>query len=309
MKIYHDIEKFDPIDYAVVTSGTFDGVHLGHLSIINRIKEIAKKRQGETVLLTFFPHPRMVLQEDNDLKLINTLDEKIALIEKAGIDHLIIYPFTKQFSRMSSVEFVRDIISNKIGTKRLVIGYDHHFGRNREGTFEHLKEFSSLYGFEVEEIPAKEIDEVNVSSTKIRKALLKGDIKTANEYLSHPFTISGEVVKGDQLGRKLGFPTANVYVKETYKLIPANGIYAVKVLLKNQIYNGMLNIGIRPTVLNANGKKTIEVNIFDFSEDIYGENIQIEMIERLRDEIKFESLEELTENMRLDKLNTLKVLG
>ncbi len=308
MKIYHDIENFKSIDYAVVTSGTFDGVHLGHLTIIDRIKEIAKKHNGETVLLTFFPHPRMVLQEGNDLKLLNTLNEKITLLEKAGIDHLIIYPFTKEFSRLSSVEFVRDIISNKIGTKRLVIGYDHHFGRNREGSFEHLKEYGSLYGFEVEEIPAQEIDEVNVSSTKIRKALLKGDIKTANEYLSHPFTLSGEVVKGDQLGRKLGFPTANVWIKESYKLIPANGIYAVKVRINDQLHNGMLNIGVRPTVLNANGKQTIEVNIFDFSEDIYGENIQIEMVERLRDEMKFESLEELTENMKLDKLNTLKVL-
>lgn len=308
MEVYHGIENFKEIAYSVVTTGTFDGVHLGHMTIINRLKEVAKKQHGETVLLTFFPHPRMVLQEDNDLKLINTLQEKIILLEKAGIDHLIIQPFTKEFSRLTSLEFVRDLMVNKIGTKRLVIGYDHHFGRNREGSFEHLVEFGPLYGFEVEEIPAQDIDNVNVSSTKIRKALLEGDLKTANEYLTHPFTISGKVVPGAQNGRKLGYPTANIEVEEAYKLIPAYGIYAVKVQVNNHFYNGMLNIGVRPSIADADGTPTIEVNIFDFEGDLYGKSISVQLIDRIRAEEKFPSLDDLVKQMHLDKLQTLGIL-
>lgn len=308
MEVYHGIENFSRIAYPVVTTGTFDGVHMGHMTIINRLKEVAEKQKGETVLLTFFPHPRMVLQEDNDLKLINTLDEKINLLEKAGIDHLIIHPFTKEFSRLTSLEFVRDLMVNKIGTKRLVIGYDHHFGRNREGSFEHLMEFGPLYGFDVEEIPAQDIDNVNVSSTKIRKALLEGDLKTANEYLTHPFSISGKVVSGAQNGRKLGFPTANIEVLERYKLIPAHGIYAVKVQIDYQIFKGMLNIGVRPTIADADGKPTIEVNIFDFDEDIYGKQISVQLIDRIRAEEKFPSLDDLVKQMHLDKLRTIAIL-
>lgn len=308
MEVYHGIENFSRIAYPVVTTGTFDGVHMGHMTIINRLKEVAEKQEGETVLLTFFPHPRMVLQEDNDLKLINTLDEKINLLEKAGIDHLIIHPFTKEFSRLTSLEFVRDLMVNKIGTKRLVIGYDHHFGRNREGSFEHLMEFGPLYGFDVEEIPAQDIDNVNVSSTKIRKALLEGDLKTANEYLTHPFSISGKVVSGAQNGRKLGFPTANIEVLERYKLIPAYGIYAVKVQIDYQTFNGMLNIGVRPTIADADGKPTIEVNIFDFDQDIYGKQISVQLIDRIRAEEKFPSLGDLVKQMHLDKLRTMAIL-
>lgn len=308
MEVYHGIENFSRIAYPVVTTGTFDGVHMGHMTIINRLKEVAEKQKGETVLLTFFPHPRMVLQEDNDLKLINTLDEKINLLEKAGIDHLIIHPFTKEFSRLTSLEFVRDLMVNKIGTKRLVIGYDHHFGRNREGSFEHLMEFGPLYGFDVEEIPAQDIDNVNVSSTKIRKALLEGDLRTANEYLTHPFSISGKVVSGAQIGRKLGFPTANIEVLERYKLIPAHGIYAVKVQIDYQSFNGMLNIGVRPTIADADGKPTIEVNIFDFDEDIYGKQISVQLIDRIRAEEKFPSLDDLVKQMHLDKLRTIAIL-
>lgn len=308
MEVYHGIENFSRIAYPVVTTGTFDGVHMGHMTIINRLKEVAIKQKGETVLLTFFPHPRMVLQEDNDLKLINTLDEKINLLEKAGIDHLIIHPFTKEFSRLTSLEFVRDLMVNKIGTKRLVIGYDHHFGRNREGSFEHLMEFGPLYGFDVEEIPAQDIDNVNVSSTKIRKALLEGDLKTANEYLTHPFSITGKVVSGAQNGRKLGFPTANIEVLERYKLIPAHGIYAVKVQIDYQIFKGMLNIGVRPTIADADGKPTIEVNIFDFDEDIYGKQISVQLIDRIRAEEKFPSLDDLVKQMHLDKLRTIAIL-
>jgi riboflavin kinase/FMN adenylyltransferase len=309
VKVYHGIDNFSKIAYPVVTTGTFDGVHLGHMTIINRLKEVAKKQGGETVLLTFFPHPRMVLQEDNDLKLINTLKEKIDLLEKAGIDHLIIHPFTKEFSRLTSLEFVRDLIVNKIGTKRLVIGYDHHFGRNREGSFDHLIEFGPLYGFEVEEIPAQDIDDVNVSSTKIRNALIEGDLKTANEYLTHPFSISGKVVSGAQNGRKLGYPTANIAVEENYKLIPAYGIYAVKIKHGSKRYRGMLNIGVRPTIAEADGKPTIEVNIFDFNGDLYGESISVQLIERIRAEEKFPTLEALKLQMEEDKLNSLNILN
>lgn len=309
MKIYKGIDKFDKISDAVVTTGTFDGVHIGHQSIISRLNEVAKKVKGESVILTFYPHPRMVLQEDCDLKLITTIEEKIELLRQTGLDHLIIHPFTKDFSRTTSLEFVRNILVEKIGTQRLVIGYDHHFGRNREGSFEHLKEFSSLYGFEVEEISAKDIDDVNVSSTKIRKALLDGDVKTATTYLGHNFQLTGVVVHGNKVGRELGYPTANIDIQNEYKLIPAEGIYAVKVRLNNQTIGGMLNIGRRPTINSGNGQLTIEVNIFDFNQDIYGQAIQLELIERIRDEKKFNSKEELIAEMKKDKVKCERILS
>jgi riboflavin kinase / FMN adenylyltransferase len=300
VKVYHKLEDFKGANKPVVTTGTFDGVHIGHQTIIKRIKEIAEKNGGETLLITFFPHPRMVLYPDDDsLKLINTQEEKIHLLEKYGIDHLLIIPFTKEFSRLSSLEFVRNILVNKIGTKKLVIGYNHHFGRNREGTFEHLKEFGPLYGFDVEEIPAQDLDNINVSSTKIRQALLSGDITTANNYLGHPYTISGKVVEGDKIGRQIGFPTANIQIAEKYKLIPAKGVYAVDVFVLEKRYKGMLYIGNRP-VLN-NNSETIEVNIFDFNENIYHQRINIEFKERIRDEEKFSNLEELKNQLEKDK--------
>jgi riboflavin kinase/FMN adenylyltransferase len=290
-----------------VTTGTFDGVHLGHQKIIARLKDVAREEAGETVLLTFYPHPRMVLfPDDNDLKLINTQEEKIELLEQYGIDHLIIIPFTKEFSRLTSVEFVRNILVNQIRTKRLIIGYNHHFGRNREGSFEHLKEYGPLYGFEVEEIPAKDIDSIEISSTKIRHALQTGDVRTAGNYLGHEFFLTGRVVDGKKIGREIGYPTANIFVEDKYKIIPKDGVYAVKVRHDNRMYGGMLNIGNNPTV---NGKhKTIEVNIFDFDKDIYEENATIYFIERLRDEVKFNGLEELKAQLAIDKINSLKVL-
>jgi riboflavin kinase/FMN adenylyltransferase len=307
LKVYNDIIDFKDVKNPVVTTGTFDGVHLGHQKIINRLKDVAREENGETVLITFYPHPRMVLfPEDNDLKLINTQEEKIELLEQYGIDHLIIIPFTKEFSRLTSVEFVRNILVNQIRTKRLVIGYNHHFGRNREGSFEHLKEYGPLYGFEVEEIPAKDIDSIEISSTKIRNALQTGDVKTAASYLGHEFSLTGRVVDGKKIGRQIGYPTANIFVEDKYKIIPEDGVYAVKVRHDNRIYGGMLNIGNNPTV---NGKhKTIEVNIFDFNKEIYEENATIYFIERLRDEVKFNGLEELTEQLAIDKINSLKIL-
>ncbi|MBK7184157.1 MAG: bifunctional riboflavin kinase/FAD synthetase [Bacteroidetes bacterium] len=308
MKVYTNIDDFIGVKNPIVTTGTFDGVHVGHQKIIARLKALAKEEDGETVLLTFYPHPRMVLfPEDNELQLINTQPEKIELLEKYGIDHLIIYPFTKEFSRLSSVEFVRNILVNTIKTKRLVIGYNHHFGRNREGSFEHLKEYGPLYGFDVEEIPAKDIDSIEISSTKIRTALLAGDVTTANTYLGHEFSICGKVVGGKQLGRTIGYPTANIQLQDKYKIIPADGVYAVKVRHNGQLYGGMLNIGNNPTI---EGKgRSIEVNIFDFDMDIYNQDATIYFIERLRDEVKFNGLDELTKQLALDKTNSEKILN
>jgi riboflavin kinase/FMN adenylyltransferase len=306
MKVYTNIENFNNVKNPVVTTGTFDGVHLGHQKIITRLKEVANENNGETVLLTFYPHPRMVLfPDDNELKLLNTQQEKIELLEKYGVDHLIIYPFTKEFSRLTSVEFVRNILVNKIKTKKLIIGYNHHFGRNREGSFEHLKEYGPLYGFEVEEILAKDIEHIEISSTKIRKALQTGDIQTATAFLGHYYTLSGKVIEGLKLGRTIGYPTANISIEGRYKLIPADGIYAVKIKQSDEMYCGMLSIGNNPTV---EGKgRSIEVNIFDFDKNIYGQEITIYFIERLRNEVKFNNLEELKVQLVKDKENSLQI--
>ncbi len=307
MKVYRSLEEFNRLEYAVVTTGTFDGVHFGHQKIINRLEELAKQNQGESVIITFFPHPRLVLfPEDNDLKLINTLDEKIELLEKSGIDHLIIIPFTKEFSRLSSLEFIQQILVDKIGTKKLVIGYDHHFGKNREGSFEHLKHYSTEYGFDLEEIPEQDINDVAVSSTKIRKAILEGNVNIANKYLGYNFSLRGIVKKGDQIGRTLGFPTANISLAETYKIIPADGIYAVNVYLAERMLQGMLYIGDRPTV---NGKsKVIEVNIFDFSSDVYDQLIKVEFLQYIRGDKYFKSLEELKDALVNDEIAVRKTL-
>jgi riboflavin kinase / FMN adenylyltransferase len=306
VKVYYNLEEIDQLRNPVVTTGTFDGVHVGHQTIIKRLKEIAAKEQGETVLLTFFPHPRMVLYpEDDSLKLINTQEEKIELLEKYGIDHLIVLPFTKEFSRLSSIEYVRNILVNKLKTKKLVIGYNHQFGRNREGSFEHLKEFAPVYGFEVEEIPAQDVDHVSVSSTKIRKALSEGDIQTANLYLGHKYSIRGTVVKGRCLGREMGYPTANLVIEESYKLIPGLGVYAVDVHYNDKFYKGMLSIGTNPTV--GNNSVSIEVNIFDFNQDIYGEKLIIDFKEKMREEVKFENLDQLKSQLNLDKEKALNI--
>lgn len=307
MKVYTRIEDFKDVKNPVVTTGTFDGVHLGHQKIITRLKEVGQEENGETVLLTFYPHPRMVLfPDDHELKLINTQQEKIELLEKYGVDHLIIYPFTKEFSRLTSVEFVRNILVNQIKTKRLVIGYNHHFGRNREGSFEHLKEYGPLYGFDVEEISAEDIDDIEISSTKIRKALQTGDVQTATKYLGHTYSVTGKVVEGHKLGRTIGYPTANVVIDDVYKLIPVDGIYAVKVKHDTALYGGMLSIGNNPTV---EGKgRSIEVNIFDFDKTIYGENVTIYFIEWLRSEVKFDSLEALKQQLATDELNSKRII-
>lgn len=291
----------------ILTTGTFDGVHFGHKIIIERLKEIARNQNGESVLLTFSPHPRMVLfPDDHQLQLINTMEEKINLLEKAGIDHLIIHPFTKAFSRTTSMQFVRDIIVNQLKTHKLVIGYNHHFGRNREGSFEHLKEFAPLYGFEVEEISAQVIDDVSISSTKIRKALLSGNVSKAAEYLGYKYTLQGQVTQGKKIGRTIGFPTANLSVLDETKLIPKDGAYAVKVAHNGQTFKGILNIGNNPTV---NGQqRSIEVHIFDFNLTIYKEFLSVYFVCRLRDEVIFNDLNELQNQLQKDKENALEIL-
>ncbi|HPI80751.1 MAG: bifunctional riboflavin kinase/FAD synthetase [Cyclobacteriaceae bacterium] len=307
MKIYHSIDDFPKVNNAIVTSGTYDGVHIGHQKILARLKEIAEKFKGETVVITFWPHPRLVLYpEENTLQVLNTFEEKAALLKEQGIQHLLRIPFTKEFSQKSSQEFIDNILVKKIGTKKLVIGYDHRFGKNREGSFEQLKLNGPQYGFDVEEIPRQDVDNVGVSSTKIRKALTEGDIETATHFLGRPYSISGMVVKGEKLGRVLGFPTANVDVDSHYKLIPAEGIYAVMVEHAHKAYGGMLYIGHRPTV--GGTQRSIEVNIFDFDKDIYGEDITIKLMAPIRKDAHFDDLEALKKQLIVDKSSALNVL-
>lgn len=308
MRVYHSIDDFEGAKNPVVTTGTFDGVHIGHQTILKRLQEIAQKHNGETVLLTFHPHPRMVLfPDDHGLELLTTQEEKIRLLEKAGIDHLIIHPFTKEFSRTTSIDFIKEILVTQIGTKRLVIGYDHHFGRNREGSFEALKESGPLYGFDVEEIPAQDVDSIAVSSTKIRKALDEGDLATANEYLGYEFMLTGIVIKGNQIGRSIDFPTANIEVNDPVKITPANGVYAVRIEIDGETHKGMLNIGMRPTVDGTN--RQIETHVFDFDKEIYGKEIVLHFAERIRDEKKFDNLDALKKQLEIDRNKAKQMLG
>ncbi|HEY5824329.1 MAG TPA: bifunctional riboflavin kinase/FAD synthetase [Cyclobacteriaceae bacterium] len=307
MKIYHSIDDFQPLNYAVVTSGTFDGVHLGHQTILKRLKEVAEKNNGETVVITFWPHPRLILKpEEQSLKLLNTFEEKAELLKQQGIQHLLRIPFTKEFSQITSQEFISKILVDKIGTRKLVIGYDHRFGRNREGSFEQLKINGPTYGFEVEEIPRQDVDDVGVSSSKIRKALEEGDVETTTHFLGRPYSILGAVIKGDKLGRVLGFPTANIDVDAHHKLIPAEGIYAVTVNYGANEYQGMLYIGNRPTVDGIN--RSIEVNLFDFNKEIYGETLKVNLISLLRADAKFDDLEALKLQLHKDKELALQAL-
>lgn len=302
MKVHSNFNAIGAIKNPVLTIGTFDGVHVGHQKILKRLREEAQRNGGESVLFTFHPHPRLVLDPSNtDLKILQTQEEKIRKLERMGLDHLIIYPFTKDFSNTKAEDFIREFLVEKLRVHTIVVGYDHQFGKNREGSLEHLEKLSKIYPFRVIEIPAHEIDEVNVSSTKIRKALSKGEIETANKYLNEPYEISGKVVQGRQLGRTIGFPTANIAVEEKHKLIPKIGVYAVKVLLNGQEHYGMMNIGVNPTVTDEQNIK-IEVCIFDFSEEIYGQKISVYLLKRTRDEKRFGSLDELKQAIHNDEL-------
>ena len=294
-----NISNFSTTEKTYVTIGTFDGVHFGHQKIIEKLVLEAKKANRKSVLLTFFPHPRMVLQEDNSLELINTIEERTYLLEKTGLDYLIIHPFSVEFSRMSALAFVRDLLVNQLNISKLIIGYDHHFGKNREGNIVQLTEYSHLYEFTVEEIPAQDIDDVSVSSTKIRTALAKGNLHTANNYLGYPFMLSGTVVNGKQLGGKIGYPTANINIKETYKLIPKTGVYIVSSKIQGVNIYGMMNIGNRPTV--GGNHQTIEVHFFDFNANLYQQQLTIELLYFLRDEQKFDSIEHLILQLKKDE--------
>ncbi len=307
VRIYHNIEEFINVPNPVVTVGTFDGVHIGHQMIIKKMREIAESIRGETVLVTFDPHPRLVIHPDSkNLKFINTTKRKLELIEKAGIQHLIIIKFTKEFAKKKSKEFIKNIVVDKIHTKKLIIGYDHHFGRNRMGDFNILYDLGKEYGFDVERISAQSVNNINVSSTKIRKALNEGKVHIANQLLGYEYSITGKVIKGQKIGRKIGFPTANIELDDKYKLITANGVYACQIEWEGKMYKGMGNIGTRPTVNHSD--LTIEVHIFDFNKEIYDECITIYFVDRLRDEKKFKNLEALRQQLLKDRNSVKKLL-
>lgn len=306
LKIINNTSNFSSETQTYVTIGTFDGVHYGHQKIIEKLVDEAKKANKKSVLLTFFPHPRMVLQKDASLELINTIEERAFLLEKTGLDYLIIHPFSRDFSRTTALEFVRDILVNQLNISKLIIGYDHHFGKNREGNITQLTEYSHLYDFNVEEIPAQDIDDVSVSSTKIRRALHNGNLKTANDYLGYYFMLNGTVVNGKKLGGQIGYPTANIDVKETYKLVPKTGVYVIKSEIDEKTVFGMMNIGNRPTV-NGN-HQTIEVHYFDFNKDLYHQNLTIELIYFLRNEEKFDSVNLLIIQLKKDEVIARKYI-
>lgn len=292
----------------MVTIGTFDGVHLGHQKVILRLREIAEKHRGETVIFTFSAHPRLVTAPDEtNLRLLTTLNEKIGLFEKFGIDHLIVYPFDKAFSEMNSADFVEEILVKQIGTYSLVIGHDHKFGKNREGNFEYLRQCAATFNFEIERLDALFMEDENVSSTRIRNALQNGDIRKANHYLGYEFTLHGKIVPGKQLGRLMGFPTANIQASDVHKIIPGYGVYAVKVLLNNHLFYGMMNIGTRPTFNKNADNRSIEVNIFDFDEDVYGQDIKLMFVSKIRDEIKFDNAQMLVAQLVKDKISALEM--
>ena len=308
MHIYHHLEEFKA-KKPIVTIGTFDGVHRGHHRVISQLKEIANREHGESVIFTFDPHPRLVIAPDKEnLRLLTTLDEKTELFASMGIDHLIVFPFTKEFSRLTYTEFIQKILVNKIGIHRLVVGYDHRFGKNREGTYEILQEMAHKFNFGIDQLDVLSIDSTHISSTQIRNALQKGDITTANRFLGYSFQLHGQVVQGNQIGRKLKFPTANIVASDHYKIVPAEGVYAVRADVEGKIYDGMLNIGTRPTVnINAD-HRSIEAHLFDFDNDIYGKYLTLFFEQRIRAEKKFSGLEALQKQLEQDKQTALSIL-
>ncbi len=301
------IEKYKSSVPTIVTIGTFDGVHVGHQKIVNRLISLGKEEQLKSIILTFFPHPRMVLQKDSSIKLINTIHERSAILDKLGLDYLLIKKFTTEFSRLSAEEFVKQILVDILNVKKVIIGYDHRFGRNRNADINDLIKYGKEFGFEVEQISAEDINNVAVSSTKIRKALSEGNIKIANRYLGYPFMLSGTIVQGKGIGKQLDYPTANINIEETYKLIPKYGSYVVKSIINNETVFGMMNIGMNPTV--SGDSESVEVHFFNFEKSIYGENLQIDILERIRDEQKFQSIEDLKHQLKKDKLFSLNFIN
>jgi riboflavin kinase / FMN adenylyltransferase len=309
VKIHNDISSF----YAqkpVITIGTFDGVHLGHQKVIARLKEIARKHHGESVIFTFFPHPRLVTSpHETNLRVLTTLEEKKTLFARSGIDHLIVFPFTREFSQLTYSDFVEEILVKKLNTHCLVVGYDHRFGKNREGGFEYLQNCAHKFGFEIEKLEVLLVDEAHVSSTRIREALETGEILLANKFLGYRYTLHGTVIDGRRVGRKLGFPTANIQASDSHKLIPGYGVYAVKVLLSGKEFGGMMNIGTRPTFNKNADNRSIEVHIFDFSGDIYNREITLVFVDKIRDENKFSGVDALSDQLKKDKIAALKILS
>ena len=303
LKIFNSIISFNATKPTIVTIGTFDGVHLGHQKIVAQITKNAHALNCESLVLTFFPHPRMVLQESTEMKQLNTLNEKIALLDNLGIDNLVIHTFDKEFSRLTAEEFVKKVLVDVFKIKMIIIGHDHRFGRNRTATIDDLINFGETYGFEVEQISAEEINEVSISSTKIRNALLEGNTELAANYLGYDYSLTGIIFKGKQLGRTIGYPTANITIEEDYKLIPNNGVYIAKSVLNGKTVFGMMNIGTRPTVDGT--KQTIEINFFDFKQDLYGQKITISLLHRMRSEQKFESIDALKNQLGKDKKTAL----
>lgn len=306
MNIFKNISTYKSTKKSFVTIGTFDGVHLGHQKVIKDLVESAKKNNAESVLLTFFPHPRMVLQKNASIKLINTIDERIKLLENIGLDTLIIHEFSDEFANLTALEFVKNILVGKLNIVKLIIGYDHHFGKNREGNFDTLQQYGTEFNFELKEISQQDISNITVSSTKIRTAIELGEITKVNSYLGYNFMLTGTVVKGKNLGEKIGFPTANIHIKETYKLIPKTGAYIVKAIIANKTVFGMMNIGFRPTVSGKN--QTIEINFFDFNTNLYNKIIQVEVLQFLRDEIKFNSIDDLKDQLKKDQQKSLEII-
>lgn len=307
MKIYRSIEEYDEDKRSAVTIGTFDGIHLGHQEILSRLIKSSKNKDLNSVVLTFFPHPRIILNKYNEVKMIDTLDEKIIHLNEIGIDSLIIHPFDRNFSLLSANQFIKDFLVDKLKIKHIIIGYDHRFGKGREASVTDLKNYANDYDFTVEEIKAQEIEKITVSSTKIRNSINQGDIKTTEKYLGRYFNLTGKVVKGDGLGKKINYPTANIFIEETYKIIPKDGVYLVETIIKDKLFNGMMNIGHRPTIGTKN--KSIEVHLFNFNEDIYGQVISIKMISKIRDEKKFSSIQALKEQLVKDENYCLKLIN
>lgn len=307
MKTFWSILDFNSrIKKNIVTIGTFDGVHLGHKSILEKMKSTTLNNPYESLVLTFFPHPRMVLQQDSTIKLLNTIDEKANLLEKYGIDNLIIHPFDETFSNLSAEEFVKDVLVDKLNIHKIIIGHDHRFGKNRTADINDLIFFGNKYSFEVEQIGAEEINEITISSTKIRKALLDGNIKLANQYLGYSYFISGEVIEGKKIGRTIGFRTANIQINESYKLLPKNGVYVVSSEIDNVLHFGMMNIGKNPTI--GENKQSIEVHFFELNRNLYKENLEISILNYIRDEQKFNTIDELKVQLEHDKSFSLSFI-
>ncbi|MBP6587766.1 MAG: bifunctional riboflavin kinase/FAD synthetase [Flavobacterium sp.] len=303
MKIFHSINDFESTKKTILTLGTFDGVHVGHKKILERVTQNTENGKHESLVLTFFPHPRMVLHGQSEVKLLNTIDEKIDLLEKIGIQNLIIHPFDETFSKLTAEEFVKTVLVDRFQIQKIIIGHDHRFGRNRTADINDLIAFGQQHDFEVEQISAQEIDDVSISSTKIRNALMEGNMALANDYLGYDYFLTGTVAKGKQLGRTIGFPTANLEIEENYKLIPRNGAYVVKSTINQKTVYGMMNIGYNPTVAGEN--LSIEIHYFDFDQDIYSQKIAVSILERLRPEQKFSSVDLLKEQLKKDKQTAL----